>query len=162
MSLESFVDDENAVSIVIGHVLSLVIVMLTVGSIVAVFYLYVDSSSQQSMRIGATDLGSQIARDITNMHIISINSKNISLMVRRDIPLTLGGRGYRINLKNATGNGTASIEITDAGFFGQKADTKLSSINASIDVSGIVYSGHGEMNIIVTKNSTGDTRIWIK
>ncbi len=160
--LRLFINDENAASVVTGHMLNLVILTIISGSIVGGFYLYTDSSSQQSMSIGFTDLGSQIARDITNMRIISENSNNISLNVKRDIPLTLGGRGYSIMIKDAKNNGTASIEITDGDFFGHNTSISLDSINDNIDIGGIVYSGFGEIDIVLTKNDTGAIRVWIE
>lgn len=160
--LTSFINDENAVSVITGHMLNLVILTTISVSIIGAFYLYVDYSSQQSMSIGFTDIGTQVARDITNMQIISGDSNNISLNVRRDIPLTFGGRGYNIRIKDAGDNGTASVEIRDGSFFNHNISIGLDSINTNVNMSGVVYSGSGKINISMTKNDTGAVRIWIK
>lgn len=162
MTLKSFMLDDSAVNIVIGHILNLVLIMAVTGGITGAFYMYADSSSQQSMRTGFTDLGSQIARDITNMYIISTNSKNVNLTIKRDIPLMMGGRGYDVKIKNArsgSGNGNiASVEITDGSFFGNRVSTNINSIDVGINASGVVYSGSGEINIRMIKNNTG---VWL-
>lgn len=157
-----FFQNDNATSVVIGHLLNLVIVITFTGGMAGVFYLYADSSSQQSMHTGAADLGSQIARDITNMYITSSNSKNISMTIKRDIPITLGGRGYSVELKDAKkANSVASIEISDGSLLGYKIVTPLNSIDIGVNTSGSAYSGSGEINIITIKNDSG-TWIWIK
>lgn len=153
--------NKDGSSTVMGNILSLLVILIIAGSIVSAFYIYVDSSSQQSMRIGFTDLGSQIARDITNIHIISVDSKDITLTMKRNIPLTMGGRGYSIRLKNTTKDNTIYVEITDGSFLNNRFETKLNSVDTNINVSGIVYSGSGEMNIRMTKNITG-TWIWVR
>lgn len=163
MTLKSLIHDDSAVNIVIGHILNLVLIIIVTGGITGVFYMYADSSSQQSMRIGFTDLGSQIARDITNMYIISTNSKNVNLAIKHEIPLTIGGRGYDIKIKNAGGGGSgnggvASVEITDGSFFGNRVSTNINSIDIGINASGVVYSGSGEINIRMIKNNTG---VWL-
>jgi hypothetical protein len=166
--------DENAVNVEIGYILNLLVLMIFTGSIVAAFQLYADSSSQKSMRAGFADLGSQIARDITNMYLASAHSQNnFSFNVTRDIPLTIGGSGYSIKLNNAsehnqfcfenTGRNcsVASIDIKEERFFGYTASTTLNSIDFSINASGTVYSGSGTMNIWMQRNNSG-TWIWIK
>ena len=110
------------------------------------------------MRAGFTDLGSVIARDITNMYLTSAYSKDIvTLNVTRNIPLTLGGKGYRIELKNATHDRFASIDIIESGFTGYRVSTALNSINYPLIASGVVYSGSGELKIRFKKNE----RLWI-
>src|SRR3990172_1917714 len=158
----AFISDENAVSIEIGYILNLIILIIVTTSITGTFYLYTDASSEKAMRISFTDVGSQIARDIKNMYLISENSQeNISLNVTRNIPLTLGGKGYRIELKNATQYRMASVEINEGGFAGYRISTKLNSINNPVNTSGVLYSGSGELNIMLIKNSSGKW-LWIK
>jgi hypothetical protein len=154
MPLRSLLRADNAVSVEIGYILNLVILLIITGSIAGVFYLYADSSSQQAMRAGFTDLGSQIARDITNMNITSEPSSNISISTKRNIPLTIGGRGYRINLSAAPGR-MASVNISDGSFSAYETVTELNTIDAGVNASGTVYSGSGEMIINMTKNSSG-------
>ena len=154
----SLIQNEDAVTIQIGYIISLLILIVFTGGIVTTFYLYSDSSSEQAMRAGFTDLGSVIARDITNMYMTSINSKdNIILNLTHNIPLTIGGKGYRIELKNATQDRFASIDIIESGFGGYRVSTTLNSINYPMNASGIVYSGSGELNIKFKKNE----RVWI-
>ncbi len=160
MLLHSIFRDENAVSVEIGYILNLVILLIITGSIAGAFYLYAESSSQQAMRAGFTDLGSRIARDITNMYITSGPSSNINISIRNDIPTTIGGKGYRINLSAAPGR-LASVNISDGSFSGYEIVTEINSINANVNASGIVYSGSGEMNIKMIKNSSG-AWFWIK
>ncbi|KCZ72650.1 hypothetical protein ANME2D_01081 [Candidatus Methanoperedens nitroreducens] len=167
MALRSLIRDENAVNIVTGHILNLIVLMIITGGIAGAFYLYVDSSSEQAARISYTDLGSQIARDITNMYITSAQSQNINITIRRDIPLTLGGKGYRIMLNNATETDVAFVGIREAGLSGYEIITKLNSIdfNSNINISSssrIVYSGSGEISIGMVKNSTENgTEVWL-
>jgi len=119
------------------------------------FYSYADSSSEQAMRAGFTDLGSVIARDITNMYLASAYSNDIvTLNVTRDIPLTIGGKGYKIELKNATKDHSASIDIVESGFTGYRVSTTLSSIHDPVNTRGIVYSGSGAINIRFKKNES--------
>lgn len=149
----SLIQNEDAVTIQIGYIISLLILMIFTGGVVTTFCLYTDSSSEQAMRAGFTDLGSVIARDITNMYLISQNSqKNLTLNVTRSIPLTIGGKGYRIELKNATQDHSASIDIVESGFFGYRISTTLNSINYPMNTCGVVYSGSGEMKINLKKN----------
>ncbi len=167
----SFFRDENAVSIEIGYILNLLVLMIFTGGIIAAFQLYADSSSQKSVRAGFADLGSQIARDITNMYLASTQSQNnFSFNVTRDIPLTIGGSGYSICLENASQNSMASIDIKEDGFFAYTASTTLNSIefnpNITIDrgecsTENRVYSGSGTLSIGMQKNNSG-TWIWIK
>ncbi len=168
----SFIRDENAVNIEIGYIFNLFILMVFTGGIVAAFQLYADSSSQKSVRAGFADLGSQIARDITNMYLASTQSQgNFSSNVTREIPLTIGGSGYSICLENASQNSMASIDIKEDGFFSYTASTTLNSIefnpNITIDrgecsTNNHVYSGSGTLNIRMQKNSSGTTWIWIE
>jgi hypothetical protein len=151
----SLIQNEDAVSIQIGYIISLVILIIFTGGIVTTFYLYSDSSSEKAMRAGFTDLGSVIARDITNMYLTSENSKDIvTLNVTRDIPLTIGGKGYRIELNNATQDRLASIDIIESGFSGYRISTTLNSINYPMNTSGVVYSGSGEINIRFKRNES--------
>ncbi|CAG0949638.1 hypothetical protein METP3_00130 [Methanosarcinales archaeon] len=148
----SFIHNEDAVNIEIGYILSLIVLMIFTGSITTVFYQYADSSSQQSMRTGSADLGSEIARDITNMYLTTENSpNNINLSVTRDIPLTLGGRGYKIELNNNSATGRAAINIDDGSLFSYPTSTTLNSINSNDINRSIVYSGSGKINIIMSK-----------
>ena len=157
----NFIGDENAVNIVTGYILTLTVLMIITGSIIGFFYLKAEDSSRQAMHIGFTDLGSQIARDITNAYITSEYSSNISIDIRRDIPLTIGGKGYRIALNNATPERNAYIGIVEGSSSGYEIITTINSINSDINASGIVYSGSGEINIIIIKNNSG-ARIWIR
>ncbi len=157
----SLIQNEDAVTIEIGYILNLVILIIFTGSIITAFYLYADSSSEQAMRVGFTDLGSVIARDISNMYLTSAHSKNIvTLNVTRNIPLTIGGKGYRIELKNATKDRLASIDIIESGFRGYRISTTLNSINDPINAFGVVYSGSGEINIRFKANES--RWLWIK
>ncbi len=162
--LHSLIHDDDAVNVVTGYVLNLIVLLIFTGGVTGVFYLYEDSSSQQTMRTGFTDLGSQIARDITNMYLTSENSPNynIILNVKRDIPLTIGGKGYRIELKNGmqNSNSTASVDIGE-GTSGYPVVTMLNAIDPNTDASGIVYSGSGELNITMMKNDSG-VWVWLK
>lgn len=156
----TLINDENAVSITIGYILNILILIIFTGGIIAAFYLYADSSSKQTIRTGFTDLGSVIARDITNMYLTSEYSNDIvALNVKRDIPLTIGGKGYRIELKNASKDHPASVDIIDSGFPGYRVSTTLNSINNnSVNVNGIAYSGSGSINMTFKKNEG----LWIK
>jgi len=157
----SLIYNDDAVNVVTGYVLNLIILLIFTGGVTGAFYLYEDSSSQQTMRTGFTDLGSQVARDITNMYLTSENSpkNNIILNVKRDIPLTIGGRGYRIELKNASqnSNSTTSVNIGE-GTSGYPVVTMLNAIDSTTNASGIVYSGSGELNIMMMKNDSG---VWV-
>ncbi len=156
----SLIKNEDAVNIEIGYILNLVVLMIFTGSITTAFYLYEDSSSQQAMRAGFTDLGSVIARDITNMYLTSAYSQNnVTCNVTRNIPLTIGGKGYRIELKNATQNSLASVDIIESGFNGYRVRTTLNSVNDPVNARGVVYSGSGEINIRFKKNES--SWLWI-
>jgi hypothetical protein len=158
----SLIHDDDAVNIVLGYLLNLIVLLIFTGGVTGVFYLYEDSSSEQTMRTGFTDLGSQIARDITNMYLTSENSpNNISLNVKRDIPLTIGGKGYRIELKNASqnSNSTASVNIEE-GTSGYPVVTMLNAIDSTTNASGTVYSGSGELNITMIKDVSG-VQVWL-
>jgi hypothetical protein len=154
--VRAFFSNENAVNIQIGYLMNLIVLLIITGSITSAFYLYTDASSEQVMRVSYTDLGSQIARDITNMYLISQNSQeNLSLNVTRNIPLTMGGKGYRIELINSTENSMASIDISEGSFSAYKISTTLNSIKNIGNTGGVVYSGSGEINIRLKKNHSG-------
>ncbi len=158
----SLIHDDDAVNLVLGYVLNLVVLLILTGSITGVFYLYEDSSSQKSMRTGFTDLGSQIARDITNMYLTSENSPNsITLTVKRDIPLTVGGKGYWIELINASqnSNSTASVNIGE-GTLNEPVITMINAVDNRTSASGIVSSGTGELVITMKKDVSG-VRVWL-
>ncbi len=151
----SLIQNEDAVSIQIGYILNLVVLIIFTGGITTAFYLYAESSSQQAMIAGFTDLGSELARDITNMYLTSVNSQNnVTFNVTRNIPLTIGGKGYRIELKNATQKNLATVDIIESGFNGYRISTTLNSVNDPIKANGVVYSGSGEMNIRLKKNES--------
>ena len=157
----NFIRDENAVNIITGYILTFTVMMIITGSIIGFFYLKAEDSSRQAMRIEFTDLGSQIARDITNAYITSEYSSNISIDIKRDIPLTIGGKGYRITLNNATPERMAYIGIVEGSSSDYEIITTINSINSDINASGIVYSGSGEINMRIIKNNSG-ARIWIR
>ncbi len=160
--MRSILHDDSAVNIEIGYILNFLVLMIFAGAIVGPFYLASDSSAKQSMRIGYTDLGSEIARDITNMYLSSAHLENeFNFSMKRSIPLTIGGRGYSIELKNAQSGGMASVEIAEGGLFGSRVNTALNSIDSGVNASGLVQSGSGELNIWMVKNGTG-AWIWIK
>ncbi len=159
----SLIRNEDAVSIEIGYILNLVVLMIFTGSIITAFYLYADSSSEKAMRVGFTDLGSVIARDITNMYLTSAYSRDaVTLNVTRNIPLTIGGKGYMIELKSASQTSLASINIKESGFNGYTVSTTLNSINITDPdrAKGVVYSGSGELKITLER-SNGETSLWI-
>lgn len=161
--MKNFVRNDSATSIIMGHMINFAILVAITGSIAGVFYLKTEDSSRQAMRIEFTDLGSQIARDVSNMHLISDSgySSNISIYIKREIPLTIGGKGYRIALNNATSNDTAYIDIIEGSLSGYAITTPINSIDSKINANGIVYSGSGEINIVLTKNNSGEW-VWIK
>ena len=159
--MRAFFSDEKAVNIQIGYLMNLIVLLIITGSITSAFYLYTDASSEQAMRASYTDLGSQIARDITNMYLISKNSQgNLSLNVKRNIPLTMGGKGYRIELIS-TEDSMASIDISEGSFSGYNISTTLNSIKDVGSTGGVVYSGSGEINIGLEKNKNGVMSLWI-
>ena len=154
--------DDNGVSVVIGHILNLMVLIIITGTITGAFFLFTDSSAKQSIRAGYTDMGSEIARDITNIHISNLNfEKNTTLVMERTIPLTIGGRGYSIELRNAAYNpdGLASIVIKEPGFSGYEVSTKLNLIDTHFTASGVVFSGSGILKLFVIKNQSGE---WIE
>ena len=160
--MRSIIRDDSAVNIEIGHILNFLVLLVFVGAIVGPFYLAEDSSSKQSMRTGYTDLGSEMARDITNMYLSSAHLEDdVNINIKRSIPLTIGGRGYSVLLKNAEPGGMASVEIAEGGLFGSRVNTVLNSIDSGVNASGLVQSGSGELNIGMVKNDTG-AWIWIR
>jgi len=78
--------------------------------------------------------------------------------MERDIPLTLGGKGYSIILKNATSESMASVNIEGGNY---EVITILNSIDTNVNAKGLVYSGSGEMNIKMIKNNSG-AWLWIE
>lgn len=157
----NFIRDENAVNIVTGYILIFTVLMIITGSVIGFFYLKAEDSSRQAMRAEFTDLGNQIARDITDAYITSEPSSNININIKREIPLTIGGKGYRIALNNATAERMTYISIAEGSSSGYEIITTINSINSDINAGGIVYSGSGEINIRITKNDSGE-RIWIR
>lgn len=156
---KSFFHDDSAVNVVIGSVLNLMVLIIITGTITGAFFIFAGSSAEQSMRTGFTDLGSEIARDITNIDISNSDfDSNSTLVIERPIPLTIGGSGYSIELRNADINpdGLASVVIKETGFFGDEVSTTINSIDSSVSVSGKTYSSSGIMNITVIKNETGE------
>lgn len=170
--LRSLIRDDNAVNIEIGYILNLVVLMIVTGTIAGAFYLRAEDSSQRAMRAGFADLGSEIARDITNMYLASEYSDNINLTVTHDIPLTIGGKGYSIELKNAgsTPDHIASVNINETGSPEYEIITWIDSIDSSSNVNvicsgtngAVVYSGSGEIKINMTKKNTGVRDLCIK
>jgi len=157
--VRKFIDDDNAVNIELGYVLNLLLVMIFMASFTGAFYVRAEHSSQQAMYTEFSELGSEISRDITNMYITSANSpNNITIYMERDIPLTLGGKGYSIILKNATSESMASVNIEGGNY---EVITILNSIDTNVNAKGLVYSGSGEMNIKMIKNNSG-AWLWIE
>jgi len=156
-----FLQNENAINVVFGQILNFTILIIITGGIIGAFYLREEDSSNQAMRIEFTDLGNQIARDISNIYIIASHSdasNEIYLNIKRDIPLTIGGRGYSIELKdaNSTNDKMASVSIKEEGVSGYQTITKINSVGP-VNIGGIVHSGSGEINITAHKNNSG---IW--
>jgi len=157
--VRKFIDDDNAVNIELGYILNLLLVMIFMASFTGAFYVRAEHSSQQAMYTEFSELGSEIGRDITNMYITSANSpNNITIYMERDIPLTLGGKGYNIILKNATSESMASVNIEGGNY---EVITILNSIDTNVNAKGLVYSGSGEMNIKMIKNNSG-AWLWIE
>jgi len=158
----SFFNDDTAVNVVIGSVLNLMVLMIITATITGAFFNFADSSAEESMRAGFSELGSEIARDITNIDISNSNfESNSTLVIERPIPLTIGGSGYTIELRNADINsdGLASVVIKETGFIGDEVSTTINSIDAGVSVSGKTYSSSGIMNLTVVKNQT---RQWFR
>jgi hypothetical protein len=156
-----FMRDENAVNIELGYILNLIVIMIFIASFTGAFYLRADASSQQAQRAEFTDMGSEIARDITNMYLSSAHSSNynnISFTMTRDIPLTLGGKGYIIELEDSNSYGMASVILKEGSY---EIGSRLNAIDTQVKTDGIVYSGSGEITITMKKNST-ETWVWIK
>ncbi len=157
--VRKFIRDDNAVNIELGYILNLLLVMIFMASFTGAFYVRAEHSSQQAMYTEFSELGSEISRDITNMYITSAHSpNNITIYMERDIPLTLGGKGYSIILKNATSEGMASVNIEGGNY---EVITMLNSIDTHVNATGLVYSGSGEMNIKMIKNNSG-AWLWIE
>lgn len=157
--LRKFISNENAVNIELGYILNLLLLMIFTASFTGAFYLRAEHSSQQALYTEFTDLGSEIARDMTNMYITCEHAPyNITIYMERDIPLTLGGKGYSIILKDATPESMASVNIKGGKY---EICTMLNTIDTNVKAEGIVYSGSGEMNIKMTKNNSG-TWLWIE
>jgi hypothetical protein len=155
-----FMGDENATNIELGYILNLIVIMIFVASFTGAFYLRADASSQQAQRAEFTDMGSEIARDITNMYLSSAhssNENNIIFTMKRDIPLTLGGKGYTIEL-DPNPDDMASVIIKEGRY---EIGTRLNAIDTQVNTGGKVYSGSGEITITMKKNST-ETWVWIK
>ncbi len=152
--------DEKATTIELGYILNLVVLMIFTSSIIGAFYVRADASSQHSQRAEFTDLGNEIARDITNIYLTSLRSSdnNLSVIIKREIPLTIGGKGYAIELEKATSDNMAYVVLKEGNY---KSIAILNSIDTHVNLTGIVYSGSGEMTIKMTKNSAG-TLIWIE
>ena len=157
--VRKFIDDDNAVNIELGYILNLLLVMIFMASFTGAFYVRAEHSSQQAMYTEFSELGSEIGRDITNMYITSAHSpNNITIYMERDIPLTLGGKGDSIILKNATSESMASVNIEGGNY---EVITMLNSIDTHVNATGLVYSGSGEMNIKMIKNNSG-AWLWIE
>ncbi len=157
--VRKFIRDDNAVNIELGYILNLLLIMIFMASFTGAFYVRAEHSSQQAMYTEFSELGSEISRDITNMYITSAHSpNNITIYMERDIPLTLGGKGYSIILKNATSEGMASVNIEGGNY---EVITMLNSIDTHVNATGLVYSGSGEMNIKMIKNNSG-AWLWIE
>jgi len=159
--VRSFISDENAVNIQIGYVLNLIVLMILTSIIIGSFYFYTEDSSEKAMSAGFTDLGNQIARDITNMYIISENSKNVTINSTHNIPPTIGGNAYVITLHNASDERMASVDISKDSFIEYNISTTLNSIGKTVDTNGSVYSSYGEITIRMNKNSSGRW-LWIE
>lgn len=159
-----FLQNENAVNVVFGHILNFTILIIITGGIIGAFYLIEEDSSNQVMQVAFADLGNQIARDISNIYIIMTHSDSneIYLNIKRNIPLTIGGRGYSIELKdvNSTNDKMASVNIKEEGMSGYQVITKINSVGP-VNIGGIVHSGSGEINITAYKNNSG-IWIWLK
>lgn len=167
--MRSFIGDENAVNIQIGYVLNMIVLMIISSIIISSFYFYTEDSSEKAMSAGFTDLGNQIARDITNMYFVTENSKgNVNITSTRNIPLTMGGEGYVIKLHNASDERMASVDISKDGYAEYNISTTLNSISNSIDKPvyfdpnrSSAYSSKGEIS--VRMNNTGSGRwLWIE
>ncbi len=157
--VRKFIRDDNAVNIELGYILNLLLIMIFMASFTGAFYVRAEHSSQQAMYTEFSELGSEISRDITNMYITSAHTtNNITIYMERDIPLTLGGKGYSITLKNATSEGMASVNIEGGNY---EVITMLNSIDTHVNATGLVYSGSGEMNIKMIKNNSG-AWLWIE
>ncbi|MCE8423559.1 MAG: hypothetical protein J5U19_07620 [Candidatus Methanoperedens sp.] len=162
--MPSFISDENAVNIQIGYILNLIVLMIITGIIIGSFYLYTEASSEKAMSAGFTDLGNQIARDITNMYFISENSKgHVTITSTHNIPLAMGGNSYVIKLNNASDDRMASVDISKDSFAEYNISTTLNSIGKPVYIytNRSVYSSSGEITIRMDKNSNGWS-LWIE
>ena len=163
--MRSFISDENAVNIQIGYVLNLIVLLIITGIIVGSFYLHTEDSSEKAMSVSFTDLGNQIAREITNMYFLSENSKgNINITSTRNIPLTMGGNAYVITLNNASDDRMASVDISKDRFAEYNISTTLNSVGKPVYIDpnrSNVYSSSGEITIKMDKNSNGRW-LWIE
>lgn len=126
--------NEDAVTIQIGHVLSFSILIIFVAIILLSFNSQLQSSANQAMRVGFAALGNDIARDITNLHLIGDNAT-----IKRDIPQKIGGEVYYINAENSTLS-LSSSRVT---------------VNISIEnmgnISGTASSASGEITLYQPK-----------
>ncbi len=150
MPVKEFSRDGNAVTTVLGYIMNIVVLSIVAGTIAGAFYLRSEDVSHQAMQMGYTDLGSEIAREITNMYMVSESSQNIGINVTRSIPLTIGGKSYHVALINTTP--MASIDI-GGDVYGYNVTTTLNSISNVSVCSNTVYSGKGQITINMTRNN---------
>lgn len=157
MSNNNLFKNDSGVSTILGNILNIMILTLTIGSIAGVFYLRAEDLSQKALLTGYADLGNQITRDITNMYFNSVNSTAINITEKRKIPLTIGGKPYKISLNNQSN--MVAINIVDAGN-SYNSNTLIESIGSndtSININYTkcqLYSASGEINIDMNRSGS--------
>ncbi len=141
-------NDENAVSLSIGFILTFSITVLVLVTILTSFYSLMNQAEQTVMRDEFEIHGSDLAVKITTIDTIAgtaINSGATVGEIRYDVslPEKIAGKHYEIELSNTTNDIIISSEERDE----TRVKVPFSTDDATV-LSTTLYSSQGEFQIV--------------
>lgn len=145
------IKDETAQSLLIEYILILSIALLFMAGVYSSIDEMMEDASRESMIEQYNDIGNDISGTMNDMYLSGL--KNGSATRKIKIPVLVGEEDYRIKCNVTDPFGRQAIEIS-ASYTDAVSYISLNNITRNVDVTGMAYSGTGEVTIRFNSNSS--------
>ncbi|MFB6087730.1 MAG: hypothetical protein ABEJ85_04350 [Haloarculaceae archaeon] len=103
---------DRGVSTVLGYVLSLAIMTILITGLLATGSSLVADQTEKVVRSELRVIGNQIAADLTTVDRLALSGDEVNVRLTRDLPASVAGTSYRINVSRPGGDGPVEIRLT--------------------------------------------------
>ena len=146
------IKNENAQSLMIEYLLILSITLLFMGGVYTSINGLMDDSSGRLMVEQYNDLGNDLSGTMNDMYLSGLSNGTASKIIK--IPVEIGGYGYKIECNITDPFGGQSIKIS-AIYTDAVSYIPLNNITQRVNVTGMAYSGSGEVTMRYNSNISG-------